>query len=293
MRLKHGGPFPRAGIELFHLEPIAEAWRIAWSYVNEIEDRGCPRFRSLAMTVDRVLEMPVVAEAESAGLVVVPRFPHLKAFLNEVADKKGYGDNVLNDYVATLPDGEQKEELTVVATWSKRVNAYVSSDCPYIAPFESAIEGIKLAARQGVDCMIVSGTPEEHLRETWNQHGLTGSIRGVFGRESGKKDAHLTAAMQAARDALGRVYDTAIMFGDAPGDNVARLRASEVIGVRIGFMPIRVGHEGEDWQWFTDTFLGPGKVSEYTEAVEAERLQVFEENLKRPWNPEADVTQLF
>ncbi len=293
MRMKHGGPFPRAGIEIFHLEPIAEAWRIAWAYVNEIEDRGCPRFRSLAVTVDRVLEMPVVKEAEAAGVVTVPRLPHLKAFLKNEADKKGYGDNVLTDYIARLSDGEEKDELSTIATWSKRVNGYVNSDCPYIKPFRNAVGAIKLARRHGVDCMIVSGTPEEHLRETWERHGLAGSIRGVFGRESGKKDAHLCAAMRAAAQSLGRVYDTAIMFGDAPGDNTARLKAGEALGVRIGFMPIRVGREEEDWQWFSETFIGPGKVNEYTEAVEAERLRAFQENLKRTWNPEADVTKLF
>lgn len=79
MRYKHGGPFPRAGIECFKLAPIAEAWRIAWAYVNEIEDRGCPRFKALAQVVDRVLEMPIVQEAEKNGVVTVPRMPHLKA----------------------------------------------------------------------------------------------------------------------------------------------------------------------------------------------------------------------
>ena len=36
MRYKHGGPFPRAGIEVFNLGAIAEQWRIAWTFVNEI-----------------------------------------------------------------------------------------------------------------------------------------------------------------------------------------------------------------------------------------------------------------
>ena len=293
MRYKHGGPFPRSGIEKFGLEPIAEAWRIAWAYVNEIEDRGCPRFKALAATVLRAAEMPVVQEAEQNGVATVPRLNHLRAYLENVASDKGYGDNVLTDTIAGLPDGEEKAELQMVAEWSVMVNAYVSTDCPYIKPFANAIDAIKLAKDKGVDCLIVSGTPEEHLRGTWEQHGLTDSILGVFGRESGKKDAHLMAAMNAAKAQLGRMYDVAIMFGDAPGDDKARNKASDALGARIGFMPIRVGYEEEDWDWFNSNFLTPGKVADYTEAVEAERIAAFRENLNRPWRPAADVTMLF
>ena len=293
MRYKHGGPFPRAGIECFQLAPIAEAWRIAWAYVNEIEDRGCPRFKALAQVVDRVLEMPVVQEAEKNGVVRVPRMRHLKAYLEEVAAEKGYGDNVLVDYLAVLPDGEEKTELELVAEWSRMVNAYVSSDCPYIRPFTNAIEAIKLARNEGIDCMIVSGTPEEHLRETWEQHGLTGSIRGVFGRESGKKDVQLTGTMSAAEKQWGKTYDVVIMFGDAPGDDRARKKAAEVAGRPVRFMPIRVGREEADWAWFAENFLRPGRVHAYTEEVEGERLKEFYKNLDRAWDPNADVTKLF
>ena len=293
MRYKHGGPFPRAGIDRFGLGPIAEAWRIAWAYVNEIEDRGCPRFKALAQVVNRVLEMPMVQEAEQNGVVRVPRLEALKAYLDRVASEKGYGDNVLHEYIAGLPPGEERTELESVAEWSRTVNANVSTDCPYIAPFGSALAAIKLARDKGVDCMIVSGTPEEHLRETWKQHGLTGSIRGVFGRESGKKDMHLIAAMKAAEKQCGQMYDVAIMFGDAPGDDRARRKASDALGVRIGFLPIRVGYEEEDWTWFAETYLAPGKVHEYTEAVEEERIRVFTENLNRAWRPAADITMLF
>jgi phosphoglycolate phosphatase-like HAD superfamily hydrolase len=293
MRYKHGGPFPRAGIETFGLAPIAEQWRIAWAFVNEIEDRGCPRFKSLAGTVDRALEMPVVQEAERNGVVTVPRLPHLKAYLEQVAADKGYGDNVLHDYLAGLPEGGERDELQTVSEWSALVNRYVSSDCPYIEPFPNAISAIRLAKEQGVDCMIVSGTPEVHLRETWHQHGLTDCIRGVFGRESGKKTAHLVAAMRAAEAQFGSMYDVAIMFGDAPGDNRGRLKAAEELGTRIAFMPIRVGFEQEDWGWFTESFLKPGKVADYTEEEEAARIAAFEENLNRPWKPDADVTMLF
>ena len=293
MRDKHGGPFPRAGVEKFGLEPIAEKWRIAWAYVNEIEDRGCPRFKALAQTVDRVLEMPAVQEAEANGVVTVPRMLHLKAYLANVAAEKGYGDNVLQDTIDSLPDGAEKAELALVADWSKAVNAYVSSDCPYIKPFSNAIAAIKLAKEQGIDCMIVSGTPEEHLRETWEQHGLTSAIRGVFGRESGKKDVQLSAAMRAARAQFGKMYDMAIMFGDAPGDNRGRKKTADELGCRVAFMSIRVGYEEEDWEWFSENYIKSGKACEYSAEVEAERIATFEENLNRPWNPDVDVTMLF
>ena len=293
MRYKHGGPFPRAGIDCFNLAPIAEAWRIAWAYVNEIEDRGCPRFKALAQVVDRALEMPIVREAEKNGVVTVPRLPFLKAYLENVASEKGYGDNVLEEYLKDLSDGDEKEELKLVAEWSRTVNANVSTDCPYIAPFPNALAAIKLARTEGIDCMIVSGTPEEHLRETWEQHGLTRAIRGVFGRESGKKDVQLVGAMRAAEKQWGNTYDIVIMFGDAPGDDRARKKAADIMGVPVRFMPIRVGFEQEDWTWFSDTFLKPGQVNAYTEAVEQERLKAFYENLNRAWNPNADVTMLF
>jgi len=293
MRYKHGGPFPRAGIECFGLAPIAEAWRIAWSYVNEIEDRGCPRFKALAQVVDRVLEMPVVQEAEQNGVVTVPRLTHLKAYLERVAAEKGYGDNVLLEYIAGLEDGEEKAELQQVAEWSRTVNAYVNSDCPYIPPFGNAISAIKLARAEGIDCMIVSGTPEEHLRETWEKHGLTDCIRGVFGRESGKKDVQLAGAIRASERTFGEPYDVVIMFGDAPGDDRARRKAQDATGVPIRFMPIRVGFEQEDWGWFADNYLKPGRVHEYDENAEAKRLEAFYANLKRPWNPNANICMLF
>lgn len=213
--------------------------------------------------------------------------------MKHVAAKKGYGDNVLEEYLAGLLEDEEKKELELVAEWSRTVNANVSTDCPYIAPFPNAIAAIKLAKSGGIDCMIVSGTPEEHLRETWEQHGLTGAIRGVFGRESGKKDVQLVGAIEAAGKQLGKTYDTVIMFGDAPGDDRARKKAAEVSGVPLRFMPIRVGFEQEDWAWFADTFIKPGRVDAYTAAVEQERLTAFYENLDRAWNPNADVTMLF
>jgi len=293
MRYKHGGPFPRAGIEVFGLGPIAEAWRIAWTYVNEIEDRGCPRFKALAQVVDRVREMPAVKEAEERGVVTVPDLAHLKAYLKNVAEEKGFGDNVLADYIASLPEGEERSELERVAEWSRKVNAYVDSDCPYIKPFENAVRAIKKAAEEGIDCMIVSGTPEQHLRETWRQHGLLGSILGVFGRESGKKNDHLNAAVGAAERELGRKYDCVIMFGDAPGDDRQRRKAAEACGVDIRFMPVRVGYEEEDWGWFIENFLEPGRVLEYSAEVEKERIELFYKNLNRPWKPDADITRLF
>jgi hypothetical protein len=89
MRYKHGGPFPKAGIEVWNLSAIAEAWRIAWTFVNEIEDRGCPRFKALAQVVDRVREMPSVREAQENGVATVPDLAHLKAYLKNVAEEKG------------------------------------------------------------------------------------------------------------------------------------------------------------------------------------------------------------
>lgn len=293
MRSKHGGPFPRAGIEMFRLEPIAECWRIAWAYVNEIEDRGCPRFKALAQTVLRALEMPPVKEAKKNGVVEVPRLQYLRSYLENVAEEKGYGDNILAEYISSLSDGPEKDELASVAEWSENVNGYVTTDCPYIKPFANAISGIKLAREKGIDCMIVSGTPETHLRETWTQHGLTDCIRGVFGRESGKKNMHLMAAMRAAEKQFGRMYEMAVMFGDAPGDDRARKAAAEELGARIAFMPIRVGHEEEDWAWFAERFLESGNVHDYTPEAEAERLEAFYENLNRDWRPDADVTMLF
>ena len=76
-------------------------------------------------------------------------------------------------------------------------------------------------------------------------------------------------------------------------DDKARKKASEKLGVRIAFMPIRVGFEEEDWRWFLDDFIRPGKVTEYTEEVEAERIKAFRENLNRPWDPTTDITRLF
>lgn len=293
MRYKHGGPFPRAAIEIFGLGAVAEPFRIAWTFVNEIEDRGCPRFKALAQVVDRVREMPSVQEADENGVVSVPDLAHLKGYLANVAEQKGFGDNVLVEYTESLSDGEEKEELENVIEWSKKVNGYVSTDCPYITPFENAVNAIKLAHEEGIDAMIVSGTPEEHLRETWKQHGLLGSILGVFGRESGKKNDHLNAAMDAAERDLGRKYDFAVMFGDAPGDDKKRKAASEERGVEIRFMPIRVGYEQEDWAWFNDNFLKPGKVLDYSAEIEKERIEMFYANLDRPWRPDADITMLF
>jgi len=293
MRYKHGGPFPRAAIEIFNLGAVAEALRIAWTFVNEIEDRGCPRFKALAQSVDRVREMPPVQEAEENNVATVPDLAYLKAYLKNIAEEKGFGDNVLNDYISGLSEGEEKQELELVAEWSRKVNGYVDTDCPYIKPFENAINAIKFAHTEGIDSMIVSGTPEEHLRETWKQHGLLGSILGVFGRESGKKNDHLNAAMQAAERDLGRKYDFAVMFGDAPGDDKKRKAASEESEVEIRFMPVRVGYEQEDWAWFSENFLKPGKVLDYSEEAEKERVEMFYQNLDRPWRPEADITMLF
>jgi hypothetical protein len=99
--------------------------------------------------------------------------------------------------------------------------------------------------------------------------------------------------MSACERDQGRKYDLAIMFGDAPGDDKARKKASDESGVEVRFMPVRVGYEQEDWGWFVENFLEPGKVLEYTREVEEERVKLFYDNLKRPWRPAADITELF
>ncbi|MBD3252517.1 hypothetical protein GF386_02195 [Candidatus Pacearchaeota archaeon] len=290
MRYKHGGPFPRAGIEVFGLQPIAEKWRIAWSFVNEIERRGCPRFEALAQTVDRVLEMPAVQEAERLNVVSVPRLSYLRDYLGDVASKKGYGDNVLWAHIDSLKEGPEKEELTRVAQWSRTVNSNVDADCPDIEPFSEAIATIRAAYEKKVDMLIVSGTPEKHLREAWRKHGLIDKVRGVFGRESGKKNDHLTAAVNASRES-DTLYDVVIMFGDAPGDDKARKKAGESLGISVRFYPIRVGFEQEDWKRFRESFLVDP--ASYGETEETRFVEGFYSNLKRPWISDADLTQLF
>jgi len=293
MRYKHGGPFPRAGVEKFGLQTVSDEWYNVWCFVNEFYDRGCPRFKALAKMPEFMLSKPEIQEKEAQGVVTIPRLTHLRAYLANVADEKGYGDNVLAEYIASLQPGEEKDELELVAAWSVRVNDLVPIHCPYIEPFVPAVEAIKLGHSQGIDQMIVSGTPEAHLRETWRQHGLLDCVLGVYGRDSGKKDVHIvTAARNAA--AAGVPYDLIVMFGDAPGDDKKRQAAGETLdGVRVAFVPVRVGYEVEDWNWWSDDFLKPGNVSGYSEATEAKRVEAFYDNLKVEWDPTVDTTRLF
>jgi len=292
MRYKHGGPFPAAVSEKFGLEPVEEALRMAWTFVNEFEDRGCPRFTALVKSLDRLGQMPIVQEFVASGRVTLPDVEPLRAYLDAVAKEKGFGDDVLAGYIGTLtPGSPEHTALQQVAEWSVLVNEKVDA-LPRIPPFPAAVTTIKTAYDMGVDMMIVSGTPEKHLRREWEHHGLIDKVLGVYGRDTGKKADLLAAAVQSSRT-NGTPYSIPIMFGDAPGDDKERLKASEKVGQRIGFMPIRVGHEDGDWSWFRDNFVGPGKVHEYTGSVEEERIAAFYRNLDRDWLPGADITDLF
>jgi len=293
MRYKHGGPFPAAVSEYFRMEPVEEQLRLAWTFVNEFEDRGCPRFTALAKAMGRLAEMPSVQEFAASGKISLPDMTHLRAYLNTVAKERGFGDEVLASYIATLTPGSPEQmALQQVAEWSILVNHKVDTQLPRIPPFPNAVASINTAYEKGVDMMIVSGTPEKHLRREWEHHGLLDKVRGVYGRDTGKKADLLTAAVQASRS-MGLPYSVAIMFGDAPGDDKERKKASESIGQEIGFMPIRVGYENADWAWFLENFIGPGEVHKYTGSVEEERVAEFYRNLDREWLPGADITSLF
>jgi len=270
-------PFPAAAIEVFRLQPVAAAYRIASAYVNLVKDRGGPRFRCLAGAMEQVATMDALRES-----IILPELPYFREYVRKVRDGElsGWGDNVLLDYIDSLSPGQERTELLLIAQWSQTVNRNVERDVSYLPPFQVATETIRREHDEGIDILIVSGTPETHLRTTWEEHGMLDIVRGVFGRESKKKKDHLVAAMKQGG------YDRAIMFGDAQGDNKGRKEANEALGENlIRFYPIRAGLEEQDWQWFNDTFVEPGRVHEYDAAAEAEAIARFEANLKRPWKP--------
>jgi phosphoglycolate phosphatase-like HAD superfamily hydrolase len=299
MRKKHTnpGPFALAGIEIFGLQAIEHCWRIAWTYLNEFKDRGCPRFAALAQTVDYALQMPEVQAQEELRNVEVPRFSRLKRYVENILKTKGAGDNVLEEYLESIQgDGAKRNEwieLSRVKGWSKRVNKLVDELCPYIPPFPEAVEAIKQAHSKGIDIMIVSGTPEAHLRRQWEDHGLSKMVQGVYGRDTANKSILLQAAVMKAQQ-QGHPYDKVIMFGDAPGDFYAKEKAARASGKEMNFFPIRAGHEEEGWKNFSVFFLGEGMdVMGYGADYEGPHVEKFFANLDIPFDPNADISQLF
>ncbi|MFH1358991.1 MAG: HAD hydrolase-like protein [archaeon] len=294
MKMKHTspGPFAKAGVDVFGLDAIDPDWRIVWTLVNEYSYRGCPRFEALTHMPDILNQRQNVQNQISLGNVQVPSFEHLKKYL-ETADDNS--DETLLRHVKTLNSSSpEAQELRKVLGWSQTVNGYVDTYCPRIDAFDAAKQTLIEAYKQGIDLMIVSGTPENHLKRQWKEHGLLDIVGdAVFGRDTASKNTLIQAAVFASTQA-NKPYSHIFMIGDAPGDlkavrNAFDATAEASVQPHMYFVPIRVNYEGDDWNDFRRSFVidfvinkgqSRNRLLKYATAEKAQ-IKSFENNLRQ------------
>lgn len=233
MGIKHKQCFCPAFIEHFGLEPVENAAREVWAFVNLYSaTRGVNRFAAIARALDLLKDHP---EVRRRGFQV-PACDALRAWL---ARETRLGAPALEREVERNP----ADDLATALAWHRDVNARIAATARGIPPFAGVRDCLERMHGRA-DLVIVSQASQDAIEREWREHDLMRFMDAAAGQEYGSKREHL-------RYACGGKYDPAkvLMIGDAPGDRDAAIDN----GVR--FYPIVPGDEVASWTRLRDEAL--------------------------------------
>jgi phosphoglycolate phosphatase-like HAD superfamily hydrolase len=266
MEIKHKECFVPNTIRHFGLQPISRYAREAAEFVNLYSKwRGINRFPALTLVLDLLERRLPVREPD----VTIPRLQALRDWL----DVETKPSNPALEARIQQADGEAREELCRVLTWSKAVNVTIAETVCDIPPFPFVRETLERAAPQA-DIIVVSATPGEALQREWREHNIARYAAVIAGQEMGTKTEHLRLAARG-KYAPGEI----LMIGDAPGDLEAA-RANAAL-----FYPVIPGDEAESWRRLHDEALGRFFAGQYAGDYEAALVGDFLAHLPEtpPW----------
>lgn len=264
MELKHKECFCPNFILHYGLQPVSKYARETWEFVNLYsKSRGSNRFLALLLALRYLSERTEV----KTRMITVP-IPDCLAEWTRRETKLG---NI------TL-EGELKKdphpELVQAFRWSTEVNRTIAGMVQQVPPFPGVRDCLEQMVSRS-DTAVVSQTPYEAIKREWDEHGLSGYVRGICGQELGTKAEHL-AYLTRGKYESGKV----LMIGDAPGD----LQAARENGVL--FYPVIPGNEEESWRRLREEGLGRFFTGSYAGSYEESLIREFDRKLpeKPPWN---------
>lgn len=261
MELKHRQCFGPAFIECFELQPVADAAREVWYFVNLYSSsRGLNRFAALARALDLLAAHPSVR----ARVFPVPRLPALQA---RVEAGLPLDAPSLRAAIDAAPEAEINQQLEVACRWSDSVNTRVRALTDAAHPFPgvgTCLEQMAATARLAV----VSQATAVDLEREWSACGLHTHLSAIGGQEQGSKTAQLQGQIPPGLPANRR-----LMIGDAPGD----LKAAEKTDCL--FFPICPGSEAASWQTLRDEAWSRFLRGDYAGDYQTKLLERFLESL--------------
>ncbi len=255
MNRKHYHCYGPCMVRHWELEP----WRIEvlerWNEVNLYQlTRGINQYRALALVLTEI----------NGRFTPITGVKELRSW---VESSETLSDEVLEQTIATYPDGEGKECLAKALAWSKEAKANIALiPSELMHPFPGALACLR-TMKEFADVVVVSGANRETVIDEWTRHGLMPYVDLLLTQENGTKTACIRQLLQ-----MGYETDHVLMVGDAPGD----CDAAEHNGV--GFFPILVEHEQDSWeelQFVGLHMLKNGRLDEYL----AEQKREFLGNL--------------
>ncbi len=261
MELKHKECFIPNTVNSYDLQGVSKYAREAAEFVNLYSrSRGINRFPALAETLEWLRRRP---EVRARGVnIAVP-----EGLARWMKEETKLGNPALEKAVAASGDADLARALD----WSQKVNDSVAAMVRGVPPFPFVRESLE-KLRSQADMLVVSATPNEHLKAEWDEHHLTQFVAGICGQETGTKQETLAVATKYPADHV-------LMIGDAPGDHKAAAANNTL------FYPINPGAEEASWQRFFEEgiarFLEGSFAGEYQQQLLAEFNSYLPE--KPPW----------
>ena len=241
MELKHKECFIPAFINFYELQGASKYAREAAEFVNLYsKSRGINRFPALVEQLDWLSRRP---EVKSRGV----RVPKPAGVIKWIAEESKLGNPTLEKAVAATGD----PDLKIALDWSKAVNDAISAMVRGVPPFPNVKRCLELFAGKA-DMIVASATPNAALEAEWQEHGIAGYVRAIYGQEAGSKKEILAVSKQYGDNKR-------LMIGDAPGDHQA------AVANNCLYYPINPGNEEASWQrlliegisrFFEGTFAG-------------------------------------
>lgn len=177
-------------------------------------------------------------------------------------------DELSNAALANAIRENESISLKKALSWSVKVNEKINSlSFEDKKPFNGVGESLK-SAHGNADVAIVSSANYQAVEEEWEYSGLLAHVDILLAQDTGSKAFCIQELLKK-----GYEKECVLMVGDAPGDYEAA-RKNGVL-----FFPIRVRHEDESWEEFSQKAVPRFLNKEYQGVYQEEKLKEFIDNL--------------
>jgi len=255
MEIKHKECFCPAFIDHTGCQPVHEAAREVWEFVNLYsKTRGCNRFLALQRSLDLLRNREDIRKRNFR----VPAFKDLDTWIRK-------NPKLGNPDLTVEIEKTGSHELKKVLEWSIDVNKRVADRVSSIPPFPFVKEVLQ-QSREMADLIVISQTPVDALAREWKENEMDPYIELIAGQEHGTKTDHI----RFSTEGKGYSSDKILMVGDAPGD----LKAA--IDTNVLFYPIIPGREEVFWKRFAEEGLLKFFEGTFAGAYQQELLKEFD-----------------